>query len=206
MSIFSGKIRCGECGGYFGAKVWHSTDKYRRTVYRCNNKYDGHKCQTRHVTEEEIKEAFVMAFNRLVTERDEIIANARLVRQILCDTTTLAEERAKLQQELAVLVEMTEKCIRENARIAQNQEEYQKHYEGLVARYDAAKARFDEVTEAISAKEAQSERLARFIKRLKVQTEPVAEFDEQLWGCMVDYVSVGVDKGMTVVFRDGTEV
>ena len=204
VSIFSGKIRCGECGGYFGAKVWHSTDKYRRIIYRCNNKYDGQKCCTPHVTEEEIKEAFVKAFNRLVTERDEIIANARLVRQTLCDTTVLAEEKAKLQQELAVLVEMTGKCIRENARIAQNQEEYQKHYEGLVARYDAAKARFDEVTEAISAKEVQSERLAEVIKRLKVQTEPVADFDERLWASMVECVTV--DKGMTVVFRDGTEV
>jgi hypothetical protein len=48
VSIFSGKIKCGECGGFFGAKVWHSTDKYRRVIYRCNNKYDGHKCQTPH--------------------------------------------------------------------------------------------------------------------------------------------------------------
>ena len=48
VSIFSGKIKCGECGGFFGAKVWHSTDKYRRTIYRCNKKYDGHKCQTPH--------------------------------------------------------------------------------------------------------------------------------------------------------------
>ena len=104
------------------------------------------------------------------------------------------------------MVEMTENCVRENARIAQNQEEYQRRYEGIVARYDAAKARFDEVTEAISATEAQSERLAGFVKRLKVQTEPVAEFDEQLWGYMVDYVTVRVDKGMTVMFRDGTEV
>ena len=55
-------------------------------------------------------------------------------------------------------------------------------------------------------KEAQSEQLARFIRRLKVQTEPVAEFDAQLWGRMVDYVTVGVDKGITVVFRDGTAV
>ena len=204
VSIFSGKTRCGECGGYFGSKVWHSTDKYRRTIYRCNNKYDGQKCQTPHVTEEEIKEAFVTAFNRLVTEREAIVANARLVRQTLCDTTALTEEKAKLQQELAVLVEMTEKCIRENAHIAQNQEEYQKHYEGLVVRYDAAKARFDEVTDAISAKEAQSERLAGFIKRLKAQTEPVAEFDSQLWASMVECVTVG--KGITVVFRDGREV
>ena len=204
VSIFSGKIRCGECGGSFGAKVWHSTDKYRRTIYRCNNKYDGQKCQTPHVTEEEIKTAFVKAFNQLVTERDEIIANARLIKQTLCDTTVLTEEKVKLQQELAVLVEMTENCVRQNARIAQNQEEYQKRYEGIVVRYDAAKARFDEVTEAISAKEVQSERLAEFIKRLKAQTEPMAVFDSQLWASMAECVTVG--KGMTVVFRDGTEV
>lgn len=104
--------------------------------------------------EKEIKEAFVTAFNRLVTEREEIVTNARLVRQTLCDTTALMEEKIKLQQELAVLVEMTEKCIRENARIAQSQEEYQRSYEGLVVRYDVAKARLDEVTEAVSAKEA----------------------------------------------------
>ena len=48
VSIFSGKIKCGECGGSFGAKVWHSTDKYRRVIYRCNKKYDGHKCKTPH--------------------------------------------------------------------------------------------------------------------------------------------------------------
>jgi len=99
-----------------------------------------------------------------------------------------------------------EKCIRENARIAQNQEEYQRHYEGLVARYDAAKVRLDEVTEVISAKETQSERLAGFIKTLKTQTNPVAQFDSQLWASMVDYVTVGADKGVTLVFRDGTEV
>ena len=75
-----------------------------------------------------------------------------------------------------------------------------------MARYDAAKARLDEVTEAVSAKEAQSERLAVFIKRLKNSTEPVAEFDSQLWSSMVECVTVGMDKDMTVVFRDGREM
>jgi len=32
----------------------------------------------------------------------------------------------------------------------------------------------------------------------------VAEFDERLWGTMVDYVTVGADGGVTVVFRDWT--
>ena len=33
----------------------------------------------------------------------------------------------------------------------------------------------------------------------------MAEFDERLWGTMVDYVTMGADKRLTVVFRDGTE-
>ena len=36
--------------------------------------------------------------------------------------------------------------------------------------------------------------------------EPVAEFDERLWGAMVDYVTVRADGGLSVVFRDGTRV
>lgn len=104
-------------------------------------------------------------------------------------------------------MKMTEQCVRENARIAQNQGAYQRQYGELVARYEATKVRFDEVTEAISAKEAQSERLAMFIKRLKAQAEPVAEFDSQLlWAGLVECVRVSVAGGMTVVFRDGTEM
>ena len=142
-----------------------------------------------HITEEEIKAAFVTAFNKLVMERaganvasrscastsascasEEIAANARLVRQTICDTSELEQEKASLGQEslkglakasLAVLVEMTQNCIAENARIAQDQKEYQKRYNGLVERYEKAKARFDEVTEAIAQRSAKGERLRR---------------------------------------------
>ncbi len=132
--------------------------------------------------------------------------NSRLVRQTLCDTSELEQEKVSLGQELAVLVEMTQNCIAENARIAQDQGEYQTRYNGLVARYDTVKARFDEVTEAISTKESQAERLAMFERTLKDHAESVAEFDSQLWASMVECVTVGVDKGLTVTFRDGTEM
>ena len=177
------------------------------------------------MTEEDIKAAFVTAFNKLVTERaganiasrscastsascasEEIAANARLVRQTLCDISELEREKAILGQELAVLVEMTQNCIAENARVAQDQGEYQKRYNGLVERYERAKARFDEVTEAIAQRSAKGERLTGFIRTIEAQSEPVAEFDERLWGAMVDYVTVGVDKRLTVVFRDGTGI
>lgn len=61
------------------------------------------------------------------------------------------------------------------------------------------------MTEVIAQRSAKGERLAGFIRTLEAQMEPVAEFDERLWGAMVDCVTVGVDKQLTVVFRDGTE-
>ncbi len=206
VSIFSNKIKCGDCGCWYGSKVWHSTDQYRKVIYRCNRKYNGEKCRTPHVTEDEVKAAFVSAFNQLVSEKKEIIANAELIRKALCVTDALQEEKCRLEDEMSVLVEMTQSIVAENARIAQDQEEYQKRYDGLVERYDAAKARYDEMTATISAKEAQSERLAGFIRTLKEQDGAVTEFDEALCGRMVDLITVGRDMKMSVTFNDGTEI
>lgn len=40
-SCFASRVVCGDCGAFYGSKVWHSTDEYRRTIWRCNNKYAG---------------------------------------------------------------------------------------------------------------------------------------------------------------------
>ena len=40
-SIFSSRIVCGDCGSYFGSKVWNSTSKYRRVIWQCNSKFKG---------------------------------------------------------------------------------------------------------------------------------------------------------------------
>ena len=36
---FHSKIICGDCGGFYGRKVWHSTDEYRSVIYQCNQKF-----------------------------------------------------------------------------------------------------------------------------------------------------------------------
>ncbi len=78
VSVFSGKIKCGECGSLYGPKVWHSNDKYRRVVWQCNHKFDNaRKCETPHLDENAIKRIFVSAINKLekqdklITEFDE---------------------------------------------------------------------------------------------------------------------------------------
>ena len=206
VSIFSNKIKCADCGNWYGAKVWHSTDQYRRIVYRCNNKYNGKKCETSHVTEEEIKAAFVSAFNKLLAEKNVVIANVETVRRTLCDTAGLEKEKTRLHEEMAVLVGLMEKTVEENANVAQDQDDYQKRYCGLVERYNEAKARYNEVKKEIAAKEIQGVRLENFTKELKARDGVIPAFNSRLWGSMVDFLTVGRDKEIKFTFKDGTEI
>ena len=111
-----------------------------------------------------------------------------------------------MQEELSALVHLTQDCVAENARIAQDQDEYRKRYDSLAQKYEVTKANYDKVEADITDKQSRRERLTGFIRLLKGQETPITEFDSHLWGCLVDYVTVGRDKDMTVVFRDGTEI
>ena len=63
-TIFSCRLICGDCGHYLGSKVWNSTNKYRRVIWQCNNKFKGEcKCGTPHLTEDFIKAKFLEAYN-----------------------------------------------------------------------------------------------------------------------------------------------
>ena len=104
------------------------------------------------------------------------------------------------------MVRMTQDCVTENARVAQDQDEYRRRYDGLVQRYEAVKCQYDKVESEIADKTARREKLAGFIRLLKGQEASLSEFDEHLWGCLVDFVTVSRDKEMTVTFRDGTEI
>ena len=137
VSIFANKVKCGCCGGWYGAKVWHSTDKYRRVIYRCNKKYahKGKPCSTRHLTEDEIKQIFVKALNSLVEVKENVIAELRSLIDSVCQTGELVEEHNRVEQELGVLAERLETLIRENARVAQDQTAYLKQENEIRARY-----------------------------------------------------------------------
>lgn len=100
---FSGKILCGECGSAFGSKVWQSTNQYRRTIWQCNAKYlrgqRGAKCNSPHVTEQDIQAAFVQAFNHLIENKDRYITEFEEVLPLIADTEKLEREAIKLIEE-----------------------------------------------------------------------------------------------------------
>jgi len=206
VGIFSSRIKCAECGSWYGSKVWHSNDKYRRVIYQCNHKFDGEKkCSTPHLTEDEIKTAFVTAYNRFLEDKDEIIRNMEAVIEQLSDSSGLEMEREKLEQEMTVLAEMVRNCVAENARTAMDQGKYQERYSGLAERYETLKEKHDKVSGEIAARTARSQMMGKFLDTLK-KNGVVEEFDEVLWGDIVDYVTVDCEKKLVFTFRNGVEI
>ena len=109
-------------------------------------------------------------------------------------------------EELQMLSDMLQKCVSENARIAQDQAEYQMQYNELVSHYDDVKGRHTATEKAIRERQAKAERLEAFAEALESQSKRLTEFDEGLWGTLVDFMTVYSKEDISVTFKDGTEI
>ena len=205
LSIFSSKIKCGECGEWYGSKVWHSTDKYRRVVYRCNRKYQGdHRCGTPHLTEEGIKKLFLKALNTLVSEKEEVIANLEML--LSTDTSPVYEEKEALKQDVEEIEKNLRRIVTEKAHATQDLSSYDAQYEALYPVYEQKQARKAEIESEIKARKALSEQLRAFIGELMDMSCEQTSFDELLWCGIVDHVTVYSQDRIVFCFVGGIEV
>ena len=107
---------------------------------------------------------------------------------------------------MVVFSEMMQQSINENARVALDQTEYQKRYDGLTERFGKAKTRLEKVTAAISDKATRQATIKDFLKELQAMDGMVTEFDPMLWVSLVDFVTVYSKDDVQVTFKDGTEI
>jgi DNA invertase Pin-like site-specific DNA recombinase len=206
-SCFSGKIVCGECGGFYGSKVWHSTSKYRRVIWQCNHKFSNEqKCKTPHLYEDDIKKAFVEEINQLIENKAEILEGLRDIVAKLTDTAELDRENEKLREEIEVVTELLRKCVEENANTALNQDEYNKKYAALADRFEKAKTALREIEDKKLERAAKREMVTAFMRELERRNGLIAEFDEGLWNAVVERAVVESVFQITFRFKDGTEL
>ena len=207
VSIFANKIKCGCCDGWYGAKVWHSTDKYRRVIYRCNKKYahKGKPCSTRHLTEDEIKQIFVKALNSLVEVKECVIGELQALIDSVCQTGEMTEERNRVEQELGVLAEQLETLIRENARVAQDQNAYLKQENEIRALYVEKQGHLARLDDQIAEREGKRKSLETIIQVICGINGEQTEFDEDLWSGLLNHICVQEDGQIVVVFKGGIE-
>lgn len=207
MTPFSGKIFCGDCGLIYGSKVWHSTDKYRRVVWQCNGKYAGeHKCETTHLTEDEIKEIFMKAVRILLSENKALVEDCELMIATLTDTADADKECDALEEEMKLLSIRIERLIEENSAKAMNQAEYREKYDYYESQFDKANRRIKEIWEQMKKRSAEAEEFKRFLKAIRSGTDNTLTFTDELWNATVEKVTVYRDDRLVFTFKNGREI
>ena len=206
-SPFSTKIKCGDCGGYFGRKIWSSNTPYRKHIWRCNERYrNKHNCKTSHTKEDEVINRFVMAFNQLMSSRESIIEDCRLAQQVLCDTTAIDAELDGLGDEVESLEILARQAINENTRQAINQDEWLERNGTYLARHADLTKQIDELQAQKAERLSKSKTLDLFIRDTLSKGKILTEFDVGVWTALIDCVTVDADGAMTFKFKNDAEI
>ena len=184
-------------------KVWNSNDKYRRVVWRCNNKYRNGKCNTPHVDENEVHEKFLMAYNQMITQRERLLEDCTAMKELLTDTSAIDVELASLQSEQEVVIEMTRKIVAENASVAMQQSDYLEKYTALVDRYESLAEQITDLERKRLDRQSRAQEIDIYMKTLVSQDGELQVFDPRVWLDVIEKVTVYHDGRMVFQFKDG---
>ena len=204
-SVFSSKIICGDCGGFYGRKTWHSNDPYRRIIWRCNQKFksEHQRCQSPTLDEETIKLLFLKAYNIMLGNREQLICDCKEMYEVLADSTALDEKIKDLTEEMKFTSDLSNALIKQHASQAESEEEYNKRYSELVTRYEKAHAELEQLNIARQQQEVRRKKIKGFMDTLKKQPLVLPEWDEQLWGRIVESMTLHGNQTADVRFVTG---
>ena len=203
-SCFASRVVCEDCGAFYGSKVWHSTDAYRRVVWRCNGKYTGEKkCTTPYVTQGELEKAFVSVMQKVIAKKDAIIATCREMLEEP-DANELNAEVARLENEASSTAERLRGLVKDNARVRIEQAEYRREYDALATEYDRINAQIQAIEDRNRDKGKRRRKLEIFLGFLG-KMEVCEAFEPYTFATLVEKVVVGRDGRLRFCFRNGMQ-
>ncbi len=206
-SVLSAKLVCEDCGSFFGSKVWHSTDEYRKELWQCNAKFKNERrCETPILTTDEVKAAFIEAYNLLMTDLPRVIEDCEAARRMLRDFTELDALIGQKVVESETLRGMVRALIDENASTAQSQEEYQKKYDALAKKFDAVVTELDALEKEKDRRIRRDGAIELSIRTMRRSRRALTEWNDTIWTVMVEKAVVHRDKTITFHFRNGSEI
>ncbi len=141
-----------------------------------------------------------------IPDRERLIGDCRVMRDALCDCSEVDREIEEALQETEVLAEIVQRGVEENSRVAQDQDDYNRRYAGLLQRYEDASAKLASLQEKRTERQNKAEAIGRFMRRLAERDGALSEFTTGLWIDSIETVTVGSDGSMVFRFQDGREV
>lgn len=205
-NCFSGRLICGDCGSQFGPKVWHSTSKYKRVVWQCNQKFQGEqKCRTPHLYEDDIKKAFISVVEEVLENRESIISNLELMLNEVLSPDKLKAKIQKVKEQINDLERKLKDCVLENARKPLNQDDYQKRYVPMAEEYGGKQQELAGVENELVGLIGRREIIGKYLSAIEGASIVDNAYDMNLWVALVDKAIVGQVGEIEFLLHDGSK-
>lgn len=206
--LFSGKIRCGACNGWYGSKTWHAGTKYEKRIWRCNHKYNHDTpCTTPTLSEDDIKNAYLKALKQLTEgskDNSQEMLNEAVRTEL--DTTVLESEADQIFAEVEAASAAIDKLIDRNARTALNQDEYARQLQALTTRHSQLTEQHEAIATQIVDKQNRLKAYEYYKQEISQLGEQPIEFTSHLWHTLLDHAVANEDSALIFVFRNGRKI
>ena len=150
--------------------------------------------------------AFIRMVNKLSADRTPLLVDLREIQRTYSGTDDLERTLRELDELLNHDADAVQDLIAQNARVAQNQDEYNARYDALVSQYEATKERRNQVAAEIRQKGIRRREFQRFITALEKLPDEVTEFEESMWSELVENVTVYAKDDLRFMLPCGTEI
>ena len=204
--LFSGIIRCEECGSHFRRQKIYIGKPYEKIIWTCHRHVeDKESCAMKAVREDRIQQAFMDMWNKLFTNQ------GTLLQPLLKELRDLAADRPDTEE-----IEQLDREIHnlsEQSRILN--QVMKKGYMDSALFMESNSQIIQKLTECrrkkilLSRKQKRTKEIVwteQLIGLLAEQTEPLSKFDENLFKLTVKEISVSKEHDITFCLHNGLKL
>ena len=204
-SPFCTKLVCGDCGSFYGHKIFHAKEKHSKDVWYCNRRYQGsNNCSTPILAEGDLIRYCLQALSEILADKDRYISACKAQMDEANALEKIRFKREKAEVALAKDMAKIQALVRENAYISQDQQVYRQRFEEMSEQIEKQKNTIAELQEQELRLVGVREKLYRFIEALEsFDAEPT--FDSVTWNALVERVLVN-PKSLIFEFKNGEKI
>lgn len=213
---FSSMVQCGFCESHFTRRTWHAGSEYEKIMWSCVTSIKKGKKNCIHsksISEEELKSAFIDAFNLLCTKHKEITEEFLKNVEAALNDSNATNDLRKVEKKIGMIENNINKLIDLYLTGVLDQESFENKYSQLLKELEKEKAQAEELQALIKKEDNLKDRINIF-RKIFEENEILHEFDREIFESTVERIIVGkIDENgevnpyvLTFIFRTGMEV
>lgn len=206
ISPMNGNVICGCCGGKYSRRTWHSNSKYKYQTWQCRNRYaPDTECRNADVRETNIEKAFVIAVNKIISNKEDIINQMESLLLELLETSSYEDRLEEAIAERNEAVDSLNSYIDANVRILNNEQTFLDEVDRLRAEYEKCRLKVQKCQDKLSEMSLRRDKITSFISNLE-RSNLISEYSPLSWRMLAENVTINADHSFTFLFRNGTKV